>query len=292
MILWIVNYLTNRSQFVRLGSCTSETIVSNTGAPQGTVMSPFLFCIYTADCRSSNDMCPLIKFADDTALIGLISNDDDSMFLNVVQNFTKYCKESFLELNVSKTKEMIVNFHKAPVLPPPVVIEGSAVERVDKYKYLGIVVNNKLDWSSHIDYLMDKLSPRLYCLRKLNSFNVNSKILSTFYQSVIQSVFSYCIACWGGYVFEHDRRKIDSVIGKGTKVTGLCCQSMDSVYDSRVRRRFEIVLGDTSHPLHGEFSERIISRSGRLRTPTVSTNRYKLSFVPRAIALFNDSFKR
>ena len=46
--------------------------------PQGTVLAPFLFTLYTSDCRSHSSKCPLVKFADDTALIGLISKDDDS----------------------------------------------------------------------------------------------------------------------------------------------------------------------------------------------------------------------
>ena len=53
---------------------------TNTGAPQGTVvlLAPFLFALYTADCRSIDESCPLVKFADDTELVGKISNDDDA----------------------------------------------------------------------------------------------------------------------------------------------------------------------------------------------------------------------
>ena len=53
-------------------------LVSSTGTHQGTVLAPFLFTLYTSDCRSHSSKCPLIKFADDTALIGLISKDDES----------------------------------------------------------------------------------------------------------------------------------------------------------------------------------------------------------------------
>ena len=54
LIHWIVNYLTNRTQFVKLSpTCRSDLIYSNTGAPQGTVLAPFLFTLYTFDARSS-----------------------------------------------------------------------------------------------------------------------------------------------------------------------------------------------------------------------------------------------
>ena len=85
-----LDYLTNRSQYVKIGqSSISNVICSSTGAPQGTVLAPLLFTLYTSDCRSQSSKCPLIKFADDTALIGLISKDDDSAFLSQVDSFGK-----------------------------------------------------------------------------------------------------------------------------------------------------------------------------------------------------------
>ena len=55
MILWIIDYLTSRSQFVVFQSLKSDTLYSNTGVPQGTVLAPLLFSLYTSDCRSSNE---------------------------------------------------------------------------------------------------------------------------------------------------------------------------------------------------------------------------------------------
>ena len=68
VISCIFDYLTNRLQCVRLNGVLSFVICTNTGAPQGTVLAPFLFSLYIADCRSTNESCPLVKFADDTEL--------------------------------------------------------------------------------------------------------------------------------------------------------------------------------------------------------------------------------
>ena len=76
MILWIIDYLTSCSQFVVFQSLKYDTLYSNTGVPQGTVLAPFLFSLYTSDCCSSNESCSIVKFADDTVLIGLMSDDD------------------------------------------------------------------------------------------------------------------------------------------------------------------------------------------------------------------------
>ena len=87
VIYWIFDYLTRRLQYVRLNGLLSSTISTNTGEPQGTVLAPFLFVLYTADCRSTDESCPLVKFADDTELVGKISNDEDALYHKQTETF-------------------------------------------------------------------------------------------------------------------------------------------------------------------------------------------------------------
>ena len=103
MILWIIDYLTYRLQFDVFQSLKYDTLYSNTGVPQGTVLALLLFCLYTSDCRSSNESCSIVNFADDTVLIGLISDDDNSKYVDEINKFATYCKTNFAELNVKKT---------------------------------------------------------------------------------------------------------------------------------------------------------------------------------------------
>ncbi len=70
LVSWITNYLTDRPQYVRLKDITSDTVVSSTGAPQGTVLAPLLFTLYTSDFCYSSELCHIQKFADDTAIMG------------------------------------------------------------------------------------------------------------------------------------------------------------------------------------------------------------------------------
>ena len=107
-ILWVLDYLTDRPRFVKSGSELTDIMLTNTGA-QGTVLSPFLFSLYSADCRSSHDSCPTDKFADDT---GLIMNDDDSHYRQEVDRFVDWCEKNYLVMNVGKTKEMIIEFRR------------------------------------------------------------------------------------------------------------------------------------------------------------------------------------
>ncbi len=74
----IISFLTDRQQLVRLGKFSSSTRTISTGAPQGCVLSPLLFSLYTNDCMSKDPSVKLLKFADDTKLIGLIQDGDES----------------------------------------------------------------------------------------------------------------------------------------------------------------------------------------------------------------------
>ncbi len=74
------NKLTDRQQVVRLRKCSSSTHTISTGAPQGCVLSPLLFSLYTNDCTSKDPSIKLLMFADNTTLIGLIQDGDESAY--------------------------------------------------------------------------------------------------------------------------------------------------------------------------------------------------------------------
>ena len=141
-----MTYLTNRLQYVRLNGVLSSVICANTNAPQGTVLAPFLFSLCTADCRITDESCPLEKFADDTELVGKITNDEDALYHKQIENFVNWCDRNYLYLNVSKTKEMCIDFRKNQRCPKPVYSNGEAVERVETYKYFGVVFYSLLNW--------------------------------------------------------------------------------------------------------------------------------------------------
>ena len=75
---WLLDFLTGRPQAVRVGSSTSSTITLNTGAPQGCVLSTLLFTLLTQDCTPLHNSNLLIEFADDTTVVGLIRNNDET----------------------------------------------------------------------------------------------------------------------------------------------------------------------------------------------------------------------
>ncbi len=165
---WINSFLTDRQQLVRLGKYTSSTRTTSTGAPQGCVLSPLLFSLYTNDCTSKDPSVKLLKFADDTTLIGLIQDGDESAYRQEVKELAVWCSLNNLELNTLKTVEMIVDFRTNPPALPPLTIMNSTVTAVESFRFLGTTISQDLKWDIHIDCLSVWLLHINNCLVQLS----------------------------------------------------------------------------------------------------------------------------
>ncbi|CAM4570023.1 unnamed protein product [Leuciscus chuanchicus] len=183
---WISIFLTDRQQRVRLGKLTSRTLTISTGAPQGCVLSPLLFSLYTNDCTSKDPSVKLLKFADDTTVIGLIQNGDESAYRLGVEQLAVWCSYNNLELNTLKTVEMIVDFRRKSPALPPLTIMNSTLEAVESFRFLGSTISQDLKWANHIDSIVKKAQQRLYFLRQLKKFNLPQELLIQFYSAVIE----------------------------------------------------------------------------------------------------------
>ncbi|KAK3508787.1 hypothetical protein QTP70_007628 [Hemibagrus guttatus] len=218
---WILDILTGRPQSVSVGNSTSSATTLNTGAPQGCMLSPLLFTLLTHDCAAMHSSNQIIKFADDTTVVGLISKNDESAYREEVQRLTAWCKDNNLSLNVEKTKEMVVDFRRAQSDHSPLNTNGSNVEIVKSTKFLGVHLA-KVNTSS----ITKKAQQRLYFLRRLRKAHLPPLILTTFYRGTIKSILSSCITAWFGNCTASDRKTLQRIVRTAEKIIGVSLASI------------------------------------------------------------------
>ena len=156
--LFILDFLTNRQQYVRTESELSSTITINTGAPQGCVLSAFLFIVYTNALSRCSSNCKIIKYADDTVVLGLINDNNEEEYRETISYVSEWCSENYLDLNVTKTKEVMLDLRKNQNSKSPITINNSSVATAQSYKYLGVIIQDNLKWSEHVETQTKKSS--------------------------------------------------------------------------------------------------------------------------------------
>ncbi|KAI4900264.1 hypothetical protein NFI96_005038 [Prochilodus magdalenae] len=141
--------------------------------------------------RYNSETCHMQKFSDDTAIVACVRGGQEAEYRTLVEDFVAWCHRNNLLLNTSKTKEMVVGFRRARPLTQPVTIEGVEVEMVKTYRYLGLHLDERLDWR---------------------------KLLQMFYQTVVSSCLFYAVVCWGGTVKKRDEMRLDKLVRRAGSV--------------------------------------------------------------------------
>uniref|UniRef100_A0A9J8BGG6 Reverse transcriptase domain-containing protein n=1 Tax=Cyprinus carpio carpio TaxID=630221 RepID=A0A9J8BGG6_CYPCA len=247
---WIMDFLTNRPQHVRSGHTCSTTITLNTGVPQGCVLSPFLYSLYTHDCKlvhGSNS-----KFADDTTVIGLIRNNDETAYREDVQYLSAWCTDNNLFLNASKKKELIVDFRKKKgSTHVPIHINRMAVERVSSFKFLAT-------------------PSRRTCPGTQTPLAWSRRLTST---------------AWYGNCSVADHKALQRV-GKTVQcITGTTLPAIEDIQRKCRLRRACSILKDSSHPEQRLFN--LLPSGWPFRSLRTRTSRLRNSFFPTAVSLLN-----
>uniref|UniRef100_A0AAQ4R0X2 Reverse transcriptase domain-containing protein n=1 Tax=Gasterosteus aculeatus aculeatus TaxID=481459 RepID=A0AAQ4R0X2_GASAC len=247
--------------------------------------SPLLFSLYTNSCTSSHQSVKLLKFADDTTLIGLISGGDESACRWESDHLVSWCSQNNLELNALKTVEMVVDFRRNRVPPSPITLCDSPETTVDSFCFLGSIITQDLKWELNISSITKKAQQRLFFLRQLKKFNLPKTMMVHFYTAIIESILCSSITVWYAAATAKDKGRLQRVIRSAERVIGCNLPSLQDLFASRSLKRAKKIAADTSHPGQKLFVP--LPSGRRLRSIRTKTSRHMNSFFPSAVGLIN-----
>nr|XP_061796100.1 ileal sodium/bile acid cotransporter-like [Nerophis lumbriciformis] len=233
-----------------LGHLENRGTYLSTGSPQRCVQSPLIFTLYTSDCSPTHISNKIVKFADSTTLVGLISGGDEVAYGEEVERLAVWCSENNLLLNTTKTKEVILDFRKKGTHPAPLAINGECVERVNSFKLLGVHISDDLSWSANARAVVERAQQRLHFLGVLKKNHLEQKLLVSFYRATVESILTYCITVWYAGCTEADRRSLQKVINTAQKIIGCSLPSLEDIASSCYQKRANNIMKDRSHPGH------------------------------------------
>jgi len=196
MLDWFRSYICNRQQFVDIAGSHSSTVTLNYGTGQGTILSPLLFLIYINDMNRCSDL-NFVHFADDSTVFytGDSINELCLFFNYELKRIDSWLCSNKLSLNVSKSSFTIFS-NKDFSHHPNILIRNSIIGFLDVTKFLGVTIDNKLNFSSHIKAVCNKVSKSVGIIRKLSSF-LPEKIVKQLYLSLVYPHLCYGVEVWG-----------------------------------------------------------------------------------------------
>jgi hypothetical protein len=202
---WFRSYLSNRQQYVHYGNSNSDKQTLVCGVPQGSVLGPLLFIIYTNDLSASLMKTKSILFADDTTIYA--SNKDLSKLYADVNADLVYLNDWFmankLSLNVGKTNYLLISNISCVTTSVPILRIGTSdIERKPFVKFLGVYIDENLTWHEHIKVCKSKLISALYAINKVKVL-LPVRVLKTLYYSLVYPHLTYGILLWGSTYTTH-----------------------------------------------------------------------------------------
>ena len=222
MLKWVSDFLSDRTIQVRVGTELSDIIQLENGTPQGSVLSPILFLIMMNDLPETEEGVKLSVFADDCCIWKAGSNTKHNA--RIIQKYTDrfqtWCDS--WGFKISKTKTTAVVFtHKQKDQDVDLKIGDSKIQVKNSVKFLGVILDKKLSWNEHIQYVVDRCKSRINLLRALTGtdWGANKKTLLTLYRVLVRSVIDYGSIAYDS-ASEATKKKLDQIQSKALRI---CC---------------------------------------------------------------------
>ena len=196
---WIASYLENRQQYCSFNSQSSKAAIITCGVPQGSILGPLLFLIYINDLGAISEQLTSILFADDSNLFAEGPNLQNLQTIvnSEMPKLVNWLTANRLSLNIKKTHVMVFgHLPESTKKEVAVTINGFTLDVVENTKFLGLLLDDSLNWKAHVNYITQKLAKSIGILTQARKV-FDRKTLIQLYYSFIYPYINYCNLAWG-----------------------------------------------------------------------------------------------
>ena len=203
---WFRSYLTGRKQRTLANGKLSNFREIVCGVPQGSILGPALFILFVNDMPELVQKAKISQYADDTVIYASGHSETDiAVNLNLdLGRLTKWCRENKLHVNCNKTKYLTFGPRgkTSACVGSNLEMDGSKLNRVTTYKYLGITLDQNLTYDSHLAILARNVRHKVYLLRTVRPHLTIYAALQI-YKTMILPIIEYGSALYAAAANKH-----------------------------------------------------------------------------------------
>jgi hypothetical protein len=278
---WIVTYLQERSQYVKVGEEKSAVTCCEVGVPQGSVLGPILFSAYVSPISDviSSFGVQFHQYADDTQLYTAVTADDDESCIRNLEQCTKAVRDWFLQngmlLNPDKSEVMLVA-SRAQALKfaggAGVSVAGSDIAFAVQLKSLGVVIDRYLSFDQHVKDVVKSSNFHIRGLRHIRPF-LDQKTANTVACSIVSSRLDYCNSLLSG-ISAKNVRKLQTVqnslarVVSGTKRRDHIKPVLKTLHWLPITKRIEFKVALITHKVISTQEPKYLSDIVSIYRPT------------------------
>ena len=237
---------------------------------------------------------PVVKYVDDTTVYDVIKPCQNGLLQECLNDMIKWTDDNCMAINSKKTKQLIVNFTKKE-FNVHLTMNNEPIEQVHETKLLGVWINDKLNWVTHVNYIYSKAAKRLFLLLQLRRAGLRKHDLCKYYTTCIRSVLEYACQVFHGGLTKEQSDLLESIQRRALRIIDpeLSYDNALNIFGLQTlkERRSNMCsilfkeMHDSNHKLHNFLVEKRATRYDLRNTksfhlPRCKTNRYKNSFIP------------